>query len=252
MHKIEISDATYETATRIAALDDIDVQTLIESLVLRHSEYIDILQKASSEKRRFGLEQHGESEGVDEAIGAPGNEKLTIDEFLKTVAQAEGRYELVGGAVQPVARGRQRDNIIRSNVLAAFVVSGKPRGCRATSINTAVQTGPDTIRYPDVVVDCGPRDAAAMTASKPTIVVEVSSPSNDAVDFGARLRDYQAVESIDTVLLIDSEIALTKVYRRQQDGAWSEESIEEFDVPVPLPSLATSITLNEIYDTLHM
>jgi hypothetical protein len=32
------------------------VQTLIESLVLRHAEYIDMLQEASSEKRPFVLE----------------------------------------------------------------------------------------------------------------------------------------------------------------------------------------------------
>jgi hypothetical protein len=38
VHTIEISDKTRETAKRIAALDSIDVQTLIESLVLRHAE----------------------------------------------------------------------------------------------------------------------------------------------------------------------------------------------------------------------
>jgi hypothetical protein len=55
MHTIEISDKTYETAKRIAALDGIDVQVLIESLVRRHAEYIEIFQEASSEKRPFSL-----------------------------------------------------------------------------------------------------------------------------------------------------------------------------------------------------
>jgi hypothetical protein len=56
MHTIEISDKTYETAKRIAALDSIDVPTLIESMVRRHAEYIDLFQEASSEKRPFSLE----------------------------------------------------------------------------------------------------------------------------------------------------------------------------------------------------
>jgi hypothetical protein len=43
---IEISDTTYQTAMRIAALDDVDMGTLIEDLVLRHAQYIDMLQKA--------------------------------------------------------------------------------------------------------------------------------------------------------------------------------------------------------------
>jgi hypothetical protein len=56
MHTVEINGKAHETAKRIAALDGIDVQTLIESLVLRHARYIDVFQEASSEKRPFGLE----------------------------------------------------------------------------------------------------------------------------------------------------------------------------------------------------
>lgn len=113
-----------------------------------------------------------------------------------------------------------------------------------------MHTGPDTIRYPDVVVDCGPRNAEAMTASKPVIVVEVFAPGIPVVDYSAKLREYRSVESVDIVIQIESEMILVKVHRRQQDGAWTEERIEKFDVGIPLPSIATSITLNEIYDAL--
>jgi hypothetical protein len=54
-----------------------------------------------------------------------------------------------------------------------------------------VQTGPDTIRYPDVVVDRGPPNAAAMTASNPTLIVEVSSPGTAVFDYGDKLREYE-------------------------------------------------------------
>jgi hypothetical protein len=47
MHAIEINDKVYETAKRIADLDGIDVQSLIESLVRRHAEYIDVFQDSS-------------------------------------------------------------------------------------------------------------------------------------------------------------------------------------------------------------
>ena len=115
----------------------------------------------------------------------PGGNKLTVDEFFEAISDGDERYELVEGVAHAMARAKEGHNIIRSNVLA-FVPAGKQRGCRATSINTAVQTGPDTIRYRDVVVDCGPRNAQAMTASKPMIVVEVSVP---------RMRDCQAHSS---------------------------------------------------------
>ena len=68
----------------------------------------------------------------------------------------------------------------------------------------------------------------------------------------SKLREYQGVESIHTVLQIESEIALVKVHRRQETGTWTEETVEEFNVDIPLPSLALSLTLNEIYDTLDV
>jgi Uma2 family endonuclease len=180
------------------------------------------------------------------------DKKLTIDEFFEAIAGREGRYELVGGVAYAMAHANQGHNVICSNVLAAFVLAGKQRGCRATSINTGVRTGPDTVRYPDVVVDCGPPNAAAMTASKPTIIVEVSSPGTAVFDYGAKLREYQGLESVDTVMQIESGIALVKVHRRQKNGTWTEETVEEFDVAIPLASLAASITLKDIYDTLHV
>jgi Uma2 family endonuclease len=91
-----------------------------------------------------------------------------------------------------------------------------------------------------------------MTASKPTIIVEVSSPGTAVFDYGTKLREYQGIESVDTVMQIESEIALVKVHRRQKNGAWSEETVEEFDVAVPLASLAASIALKDIYDTLDV
>ena len=77
MHTIEISDATYERAARIVALDDIDVQTLIESLVLGHSEYIDMFQRASPEKHSFGLAEHSSATARPHSIDGRGLSDVT-------------------------------------------------------------------------------------------------------------------------------------------------------------------------------
>jgi hypothetical protein len=91
-----------------------------------------------------------------------------------------------------------------------------------------------------------------MTASNPTLIVEVSSPGTAVFDYGDKLREYQDLKSVDTVIQIESEIALVKVHRRQEDGKWTDEKFEEFDVAIPLPTLGTSISLNDIYDTLDV
>ena len=182
----------------------------------------------------------------------PEAEKLTVDQFLKAIAGRDDRFELVRGIAYAMAGAKQGHNVICSNVLTALVPAAKRKGCRATPSDTALQTGPDTVRYPDVVVDCGPSNPAALTATGPTIVVEVASTGTAVFDYGAKLREYQGIASVDLVLQIESEIALVKVHRRQQDGSWTEETLEEFGRNIHLPSLEVSITLDEIYDTLDV
>lgn len=185
-------------------------------------------------------------------MAIPDEEKLTVEEFFEAIAGRDGRFELVRGVAYAMAGAKEGHNVICSNVQTALVPAGKRKGCRTTSSDTAVQTGPDTVRYPDVVVDCGPPDATALIASKPVIVIEVSSSGTSVFDYGAKLREYQSVESVAMVLQIESEIALVKVHRRQDKETWTEETIEDFSVDIHLPSLAMSITLNDIYDTLDV
>lgn len=51
---------------------------------------------------------------------------------------------------------------------------------------------------------------------------------------------------------IESEFVLVKIHRRQSDGTWTDETIEDFGVAIPVPSMGASITLDEVYDTLDL
>lgn len=89
-------------------------------------------------------------------------------------------------------------------------------------------------------------------ASKPTVIVEVTSPGTSFVDYGDKLREYQRLDSVDTVMQIESEFVLVKIHRRQADGSWTDETVEDFDVAIPLPFIGASITLDQVYDTLDL
>lgn len=178
--------------------------------------------------------------------------KLTVDEFFKAISGADERYELIDGVAYAMAGAKEGHNVICSNVLVAIVPAGKKSGCRTTSSDTAIRTGPDTVRFPDVVVDCGPPDPLAQMASRPTVIVEVTSPGTSFVDYGDKLREYQRLQSVDMVMQIESEFVLVKVHRRQSDGIWKDETIEDFGVVIPIPTIDASITLNDVYDTLDL
>ena len=148
-------------------------------------------------------------------MGIPEHEKLTVDEFFDAISGSEGRYELVGGIAYAMA-GAKKGTTSYAATFRRLLSRRKAEGVSHYIERHGRPTGPDTVRYPDVVVDCGPPNAAAMTASKPTIIVEVSSPGTAVFDYGAKLREYQDVESVDTVMQIESEIALVKVHRRKR------------------------------------
>ncbi|MFG3593079.1 hypothetical protein [Bradyrhizobium sp. RDI18] len=52
MTRIEMSDEIFAIAERLAGMDRIDVPTLVESLVRRHAEYIDMFMDMAEAGRK--------------------------------------------------------------------------------------------------------------------------------------------------------------------------------------------------------
>jgi len=184
-------------------------------------------------------------------MGVPDQEKLTVESFFKAIAGRDGQFELIDGVAYAMAGAKQGHNVISSNVQTALVPAGKSQGCRTTSSDTGVLTGPRSVRFPDVVVDCGPPDPDALTATSPTIIVEVSSPGTAVFDYGEKLDEYRRLPSVRLILQIESEIVLLKAHRREGEG-WVERTYEAFDDVIEIAPLQTAISVAEIYDTLNV
>ncbi|WP_152718164.1 Uma2 family endonuclease [Microvirga tunisiensis] len=161
-------------------------------------------------------------------------------------------HELIDGVpVSIMAGARQSHNVATTNIVVALVLSAKTKGCRATSSDTAVRTGQYGVRYPDVVVDCGPPDPSAKEAARPTVVVEVSSPGTLAIDLTDRIDEYQAHEDIQVIMLVEPDVISVKVYRRDVHGLWTTEKYDDVEQSVDLPEVNSSIRLRDVYDTLE-
>jgi Uma2 family endonuclease len=151
-----------------------------------------------------------------------------------------------------MAGATQRHNVVITNIVVALAPSAKTKGCRTTSSDTAVRTGQYGVRYPDVVVDCGPPDPSAKEAARPTVVVEVSSPGTSAIDLTDKIDEYRAHEDIQVIVLVDPDVISVKVYRRDVHSLWTVEKYDELKQWVDLPEINSSIRLRDIYDTLEL
>ena len=87
---------------------------------------------------------------------------------------------------------------------------GKP--CRPHGPDLKVRAGghvlgldPRNGRYPDALIDCGPRVPGALYAQEPVAVFEVLPKSTGWIDQSLKLRDYDATPSIRTYVLISQD-----------------------------------------------
>jgi Uma2 family endonuclease len=179
---------------------------------------------------------------------------MTADEFFDWIERQSEPHELVDGMpVRIMAGARQSHDVATTNIVVALAPSAKMKGCRTTSSNTAVRTGQYGVRYPDVVVDCGPPDPSAKEAARSMVVMEVSSPSTLAIDLTDRIDEYQAHDDIQVIMLVEPDIISVKVYRRDvlHGGLWTTEKYDDLEQSVDLPEVNSSIRLRDIYDTLQ-
>lgn len=184
-------------------------------------------------------------------MAIPEHERMASDVFLDWIEKQSEKYELVDGApVRMMAGARQSHNVVTTNIVLALAPSAKGNGCRTTSSDTAVVTGSFGVRYPDVVVDCGPPDASAKAAVCPRVVVDVSSPGTLAVDLTDKLDEYQAHDDIQVIMFVEPDVVSVKVYRRDAHGLWAVEKYDGVEQAVELPEVGARVSMQEIYDTL--
>lgn len=75
--------------------------------------------------------------------------------------------------------------------------------CEALGDGITIEVDADTDYEPHAVVNCGPPlPGEAIAATNPVIVVEVTSPSTQSIDFADKLADYFRVASIQHYLIV--------------------------------------------------
>lgn len=176
---------------------------------------------------------------------------LTKEEFFALVRGRGGRWELVDGEAVMMAGANQRHNAITANTFLSLGGQLRGKRCRPTASDTAVSIAGGNIRYPDIVVDCGPRDDLSMFATTPMLVVEVLSPTTRHFDSHKKLGEYLDHPDIKYVLLIDTDRACALLHRRESEG-WVRTLYENLDDVIDLPEIGVSLALQDIYEGLDL
>ena len=185
-------------------------------------------------------------------MGLAARQRFTFDEYLLLEDIAEVKHEFLDGEVWAMAGGSPEHAAIIGNVTTLLNVQLRGQRCRVHTTELRVRakvTGLGT--YPDVTVICGrlerdPDDRSGHTAVNPRVIVEVLSPSTEAYDRGEKLSHYQAIASLQEVVLVAHDRQEIEVVRRDADGTWSRH-VAAAGQSARLASIGCELAVAEVY-----
>jgi Uma2 family endonuclease len=171
-------------------------------------------------------------------------EPMTSDAFVVWAArQPSARYELQDGYVVRSAAERAGHVRAKQRSAAALQTSVATAGiaCEAFGDGLSVRIDAMTVYEPDAIVLCGPRiPDETVTVDDPIIVVEVLSPSTQAVDMGAKMEDYLRLPSVAHYLVVNP--TRRAVIHHARDGdAFSTRILHDGVIRLDPPGLSVAV-----------
>lgn len=171
---------------------------------------------------------------------------LSVEDYLAFEEQSDVRHEYIGGEIHAIAGASERHQLIVFNVASALRETARACGCRIILNDVKLQTD-DAIYYPDVMVLCDPNDDDPYIKERPTLIVEVLSPTTVVTDRREKMVAYRRLPSLLCHLVIhQSERRIERHWREIVDEPWELEMV--VDGTVKIPALQVQLALGEVYE----
>jgi Uma2 family endonuclease len=180
--------------------------------------------------------------------------------FTATLTTSPGKYlaferrsatshKYVNGVLRPRHGSSRLHNLAVVQIVASLnaIIAGKPFEGYVGDMRVRIPDGP--YYYPDAVVDPSPpelEDDEQDTLLNPLVVVEVLSPSTEAIDRGEKLDSYRQVPSLTDYLIVLQNEMQIEHYSRMSADEWRLVT-HDGDDTIPLESLGCELRLADVY-----
>ncbi len=179
----------------------------------------------------------------------PAYRLLDAREFFEIDFGAERRAELDQGVIRMMAGGTRAHARVQANLLAWLRAALRGSGCRPYGSDMAIKTTELSVRYPDVSVVCGDaahEDDDRVWFDHAAVIFEILSPATAEYDQTVKLREYQAMDAVQTVVLLDPESERVRIVQRLGPQSWRDDTLPT-PTDVALPSLGLIVPHKEIF-----
>lgn len=186
-------------------------------------------------------------------MAEPAIRRMTLEEFLRWEDGTDTRYELINGfpvAMVPPARAHGILCARLAGELNAALRSRRP--CTAqTEAGISRPDLRDSCYIADLAVTCRPYQRGEQLVEDPILIVEVLSPGTERHDRRAKVPAYREIESVQEILLIDSETAYAEIFRRR-GTAWFSEIVRGREAELHLASIELQLAMSELYKGIDL
>lgn len=161
----------------------------------------------------------------------------------------EGRYELSNGVVSRTMINVTRGHfVVCTNIMAELLRLGDRSRFEFGTADFGIKTRVG-VRGPDIFAAPISADLKALSTDQPIFIAEVLSPSTAGLDFTTKLREYTALESLQTYVICSQDEPRVWVWARGRDGKWPNdpEMLEGRDASIRLAGLDIGLAMGEIF-----
>ena len=173
---------------------------------------------------------------------------VSAEEYIAGELLGEVRHEYISGRVYAMAGTSVNHNHIATNFVVELGVHLRGKKCAPfmNDMKVRIRVASDELYYyPDVMVNCDPAGQQTYFCDTPALIVEVLSPSTEAIDRREKLTAYRRIPSLHTYILAEQDRREVTVYRRLPEG-WEKTVLTGADT-LQVPELEFSVTMDAIY-----
>jgi len=167
--------------------------------------------------------------------------------FLAWSQDREGRYELTNGRVVMMVGASRTHGLIVRNLVVLLHGQLDPQRWVVLS-EFGLDLSPQTLRYPDIVVDKAGGKGSDYTTASPALLVEVLSPSTVKIDLGDKAAEYLRLPSLHAYIVFAQDEPKAWLWNRDAaDFLAYPAVVVGYDKIIYLKDLQLTLPLGAVY-----
>jgi len=177
---------------------------------------------------------------------------VSVEEYLAFEEAAQEKHEYLDGYVRAMSGGTFMHSKIKVNLIAELKQRLRGRSCQPYDSDCRIAV-PErrSYFYPDASVICGPIETDKTdpnSATNPTAVFEVLSPSTESYDRKQKLFTYRQCKSLRDCVFINYDMPVVEVFHRDDAGQWAHVVYTERVMTARVGSIDVELPLASIYE----